>query len=306
MKLQDTPDTRKLLEALFPGLVIIASPRPSGQRLVYFAKFIPPATKKFIDWGEVVLKVCQQLHPGQIASLQKEISILNSLKSEFYPKLFYTGVFAEDPIKEEMLPSRIFVSIEERLSAKPLSEHFSDFNTEQKVSLLLSELVSALSLLWERPEKLIHRDLKPENILVKSGGGIAVIDLGIVREEGVVGFTNSYAPFGPCSPPYASPEQARNDKRNITFKSDFFALGTIAYELITGTNPYHSRPNEDTLEVVLERVQKYVPPTLHSLGKTSKKFSDIVETLMKKQPYERFRTVGMLREALLIHERESK
>lgn len=92
--------------------------------------------------------------------------------------------------------------------------------------------------IWNLKPARVHRDLKPANILVRDDNTICLIDLGIAREEGAKGNTLTYAQVGPCTPAYASPEQAKNDKQNITFKSDFFSIGIIIYELLSGSNPF--------------------------------------------------------------------
>jgi eukaryotic-like serine/threonine-protein kinase len=109
--------------------------------------------------------------------------------------------------------------------------------------------------------------------------------------------TDDEAQWGPCTPPYASPEQARNDKKNISFKSDFFTLGTIAYELLTGTNPYYNA--KDSKIDVLHKVQSLMPPSLYSIGVSSPSFSAVIETVMKKEPFERFRSASRFKQALL-------
>ncbi len=78
---------------------------------------------------------------------------------------------------------------------------------------------------------IIHRDLKPENILLTAQGGVKVIDFGI---------SQIYSENAPLSkspligtPVYMSPEQQSNPL-NVSFATDIYALGIIAYELITG------------------------------------------------------------------------
>lgn len=295
MQLVDSNHLRDLLCRLLPGLVIEQAAKPSGQRIVYFCTFEGGGAKgKQIAWGKIVLKVAAELHPTQIAYLQKEIEILNSLESPNYPKLYYNDVFSEDPGTETRLAKRLFITIEERVDAQPLTICRNKFFDERSVLELLLKLVDALSLIWNHKKKLVHRDLKPDNILIKENNDVVIIDLGILREEGAVGLTKSYAFCGPCTPLYASPEQARNDKKNISFKSDLFSLGTIAYELMTGSNPYVSGPDDGVAEI-LENVVNMTPPSLKSLNKASDRFSNLLEKLMAKEPYQRHRSVEFLK-----------
>ncbi|MGM0439843.1 MAG: protein kinase domain-containing protein [Chlamydiota bacterium] len=80
---------------------------------------------------------------------------------------------------------------------------------------------------------IIHRDLKPENILVTETGQIKVIDFGIaqllISEE--TSSTNRNRIIG--TPVYMSPEQ-REDPLSVSYPSDIFSLGIIAYELVVG------------------------------------------------------------------------
>jgi len=160
------------------------------------------------------------------------------------------------------------------------------------------KLVNGLSLLWEHKQKIIHRDLKPANILITDEDDIVIIDLGIIREEGTSGLTMTYMPFGPCSPPYASPEQAQNKKKFISYKSDFYSLGVIAYELLSGKNPFYEGEDESIYDV-LDKVVNFTPPTLEELGKSTDGISKLIEVLMSKEPYKRPRTVDMFRTDIL-------
>lgn len=74
---------------------------------------------------------------------------------------------------------------------------------------------------------IIHRDLKPENILISEDGSIKVIDFGIA---GLLKEPLSHTFLG--TPNYMSPEQKEGGP--LTFSSDIYSLGVIAYELILG------------------------------------------------------------------------
>ena len=250
------------------------------------------------SWGDVVLKMSLEIEVQTIVYLQMEIEVLKSLNSKHYPTLYYHNIFVNDPESGEKLPSRILITIEERIQGMPLAKCMHEYRTEKQVVDLITSLVNALSLLWTHERKLVHRDLKPDNILIRPDGEVVIIDLGIMRETGSVGVTASAAPFGPLTCFYASPEQVRNDKRNISFKTDVFALATIAYELLTGTNPYGVE-GKTSFGEVLQNVETFVPIPLAKRGIASKQFSEIVERMMQKEPFKRYRSVEYLKADLL-------
>lgn len=297
MKLTDGSDLRQFIELILPGVVIDEVAAPSGQRVVYFCHFVEGApVSDWINWGQIVLKISEGRSAQAIAYVQREIDILNRMNNDGYPKLLHHEVVTEDPITEERLQFRRFVTIEEKINSQPLNQVRSQFSTETSVVELLTKLVVILRPLWEWKPPLVHRDLKPQNILITPENDVVVIDLGLIREEGADGVTMTEAPWGPCTPCYASPEQATNDKRNITFRSDFFSLGTLCYELLSGANPFVD--GCELVDQILEKVVKHTPESLFSRGLSSEKFSRIVEKMMEKQPYRRFRRIDDLLQEL--------
>jgi eukaryotic-like serine/threonine-protein kinase len=76
---------------------------------------------------------------------------------------------------------------------------------------------------------IIHGDLKPENILIAEDGEVKVLDFGIAKIQSITPTHMSLA----GTPSYMSPEH-KISVHNLTFSSDIYSLGVIAYELITG------------------------------------------------------------------------
>ncbi|EGQ8054711.1 serine/threonine protein kinase [Vibrio parahaemolyticus] len=290
--LEDSTELRQFIKEIYANFVVKSIAKKSGQRVVYFGSFqelkgSQPGNAHL--WGEVVLKISEATSRASVSYIQKEVEILKMLQDSHYPRLYFSEVITTDPSTEEPLSPIRFVSIEEKLVATPLSDKIYLYNSEKKVIDFLIKIVSALKGLWNHPKKLVHRDLKPDNILIKENDDIYIIDLGILREEGSAGVTNSLCSFGPCTPYYASPEQAINDKRNITFKSDLFSLGVIAYEMLSKHNPFHFSDESNYPDEVLERVCTHIPPPLDNLG-VSEELSNIIFKMMNKEPYKRYRT----------------
>ena len=75
---------------------------------------------------------------------------------------------------------------------------------------------------------IIHKDLKPENLVLDSHGYVRVTDLGVSR---LAKSNNSEDVSG--TPSYMAPEVIC--QLNHSFLVDFYALGVIGYEFMTGT-----------------------------------------------------------------------
>jgi len=290
-----------------PSISIDGVAKESGQRVVYYAHFedqkIPDEllrdiTSKYLKgweaWGRVVVKVVSGASTVALTRLQAEASLLEEIQSNQFPRLYYSNYFSENPVTDEPLQEGLYVSVEEFIDSTPLSSVLADFvGKPVEVMKMAADIVVGLRPLWEHQRKLVHRDIKPDNLLRAKDGRMVIIDFGIIRETGAVGLTREGYGQAPVSVGYAAPEQIANDKDLVSFKTDFFSIGVVMYELISGCHPFIIKPNMDLMEIV-DATENHNPPTLVELGVANQSQSNLVRDMMNKKPYLRPRTVDVL------------
>ncbi len=288
MKIADGLELRNILNNIFPNIVINAVAKKSGQRIVYFVNFNKPnCEEQFLYFShETVLKVLEAPSTSSISRFQREIKLLTEISNPAYPKHYFNNLYKIDPTNEMALNPPLFITIEEKLNGEPLRNKLvRNFNLKIAVEIILN-VVSALQLLWQGNREYVHRDLSPDNILIDDGNSVRIIDLGIVRESGEIGLTLDFLDFGPCNPRYCSPEQTINDKANITYKSDFFVIGILLYEMISGVHPFADIEIRTTDEL-FNAIRTKPFPEHELIQNTTLKY--ILTKLSAKKPYDRFR-----------------
>jgi serine/threonine-protein kinase len=143
---------------------------------------------------------------------------------------------------------------------------------------------------------VIHRDLKPHNIFLCRDAYdddlIKVLDFGIAKVagtedgSGLAETTRLTAPGGILgTPPYMSPEQCRGE--SLTPASDFYSLGIVLYELVTGRVPFDD-PN--MVQVLMLHNTAPVPPLPPAIADTP--LGRAIVRSLEKDPRARFRTAA--------------
>lgn len=113
--------------------------------------------------------------------------------------------------------------------------HGRGLDTDARLELLLQ---LCLAVHHGHQHGVIHRDLKPPNVLVDADGRVVVIDFGIARCAEAPKSAQTLPGLLLGTVPYMSPEQLGGDAAAIDTRTDVWALGVIACELLTGQLPF--------------------------------------------------------------------
>ena len=251
---------RSKFSEIFPSLSGIEELSSGGYKTVY--KAVHPSH------GDVVLKI---IKPSQdnlelCERIKREIRSSEIVKSDHIPRIFESCVTGDD-----------FWIIEERIDGKTLREVLK---TGKRFSLaeIYSFLETILSIIIKAEQvKIVHRDIKPENIIIGTDGKIWLIDFGIARHLDLDSLTNSNAPFAPCTVGYASAEQFRNRKREIDSRTDLFAIGVVAYEMVSGEN-FYVKDVRDVFQVI-RKIERDPLPAIKISGDPQYLLANFIKTI---------------------------
>lgn len=252
--------------------------KKGGQKVVYEAD---DATL-----GHVILKIGTYASADILKRIQREVLLLRQISSPYYPKNY----------DFQVITGNRFLIIEEFINAKSLSDHLSEFTDIQKASLLLSRLTEGLNVLWS--QRTAHRDIKPDNILILQDKSPKIIDLGIAKIAGETSITPTFWIRGVCTPAYASPEQLKNRKTEIDYRSDQFSLGIVFLQLLMGGR----HPFDPTIvggTSIPENITKgnWAKTKLDGCGHDGIK--QIVHRMMAPEPFLRYRNPNDLTASVL-------
>lgn len=197
--------------------------------------------------------------------LEREYTAIVAIKDPAVVRIFDYGVHnGHEFIAMEYLPrGDLKARIQQRL-------------TEEEALRYVEQIAMGLQVV--HGAGLLHRDLKPANVMLRENGNIALIDFGLARSlDGTTQSTRTGVLRG--SPYYMSPEQALGEPLDV--RSDFYSLGVILYEMLTGRRPF---TGSSAMDVLQQHVHSPMPP----LPSAFAHLEPLLSTLLAKSRDERF------------------
>jgi eukaryotic-like serine/threonine-protein kinase len=182
----------------------------------------------------------------------------------------------------------------EYLEGGSVYERMRDARIPRETALAWLEQV-AVAIDRAHENGVVHRDVKPANLLLDDEGNVHVSDFGIASTSGADALTAPGTVLGTAG--YLAPEQARGEP--ATAASDLYALGVVAFELLTGRRPFAGdTPATEAFAHLNADVPRATPfdPTLPTA------VDDVFQVALAKEPQARpanaQELVRRLREAL--------
>jgi len=235
---------------------------------------------------KVVIKL---LHPALANGLSadrfsREISVAARLQQANIVPVFSAGAAGDLPYY--IMPFVKGESLRQRLNDGPLPL--------TEALPILRDVARALK--YAHAEGLVHRDIKPENILI-SGGAAMVTDFGIAKAVSAArtagGETLTLTGMSLGTPGYMAPEQAAGG--HVDQRTDIYAWGVLAYELISGSHPF---PGDTPLARLAAQITNSPPPLNLGGGSLSATLTDLVSRCLAQDPEGRPASANQLLDVL--------
>ncbi|MBW8077742.1 MAG: protein kinase [Gallionella sp.] len=169
----------------------------------------------------------------------------------------------------------------ELVNGKTLAHHIAEGDRYDinEVGQIITQLLDGIG--YAHGKGVVHRDIKPSNLLINKDGRIKINDFGIAHVE-----SSTLTQVGDMlgTPHYMSPEQFMGV--NIDGLTDLFAIGVIAYELLTGKRPFTGN-----MATVMHQVMSVEPTPASELNTQLAPAMDaVLRKAMAKKKVDRYQT----------------
>lgn len=225
----------------------------------------------------VAVKMCATPDEEVRQRFQQEAEFVGNLVHRNITLVFDYGVEDGVPyIVQEFLSG---FDVDELLKAGVIQD-------EDSIVSILLQVAEGLEFAHERG--IVHRDIKPSNIRVLEDGTVKIMDFGIAKSILAASkLTQTGIALGTAG--YLAPEQIQG--RTIDARTDIFALGVVAYELVTGVRPFESATLSNVLYKILNEEPEYPADTsAHCTAALDR----VIRKCMTKEPADRYQNAGEL------------
>lgn len=229
---------------------------------------------------ECAIKVIgtRNLLPDYIERFRREARLAAGLR---HPNIVQVYSFGE---QDELL-----YMVQELLPGQTLAQQFARMGKRRMAAGTIHRVLKQLgdALDYAHAQGVVHRDVKPANAIYNADNLLVLTDFGLARDN-----SGNQTDTGPGvvmgTPAYIAPEQAVSSK-GISKASDIYALGVVAYELVTGRLPFEA---ETPMAVVLKHLYEEAERPSKLNSNLPKELDGVILRAMHKEPSQRYSSAG--------------
>lgn len=253
---------------------IVARIGTGGFGVVY--KAVDPFIKR-----TVAIKTCSAEDPEMRQRFLLEAEICGNLHHRNIVTIYDFGYEQETPYL-----------VQEYLSGEDLDQKIKRRDYLPMPERILWLVQIARGLAYAHARGIVHRDIKPSNIRILEDGTAKILDFGIAKlAQAASTLTQAGITLGTAA--YLAPEQIRSEP--IDTRTDVFAFGTLAYELLTFQRPFQAHE----IPAILYKILHVEPTPLLSMAPDCPaELAQIVHRCLSKNPAQRFAPTEQLVAAL--------
>lgn len=257
-----------------------------GMGAVY--KAVHPSLKRMV----IIKKLTIRNNKIVKERFKREAQILLDMQSPFIVHLF-----------DYFIEGQSHYIVEEFVEGLSLAQILDKQIALETELALLIFLDACMALKFAHARGIVHRDIKPGNILISRRAEVKLADFGIASSESEEELSDSTVQTNTDStkvsdgltqhgvtlgtPAYMSPEQI-TDSRSVDKRADIYSMGVMLYEMLTGTKPFPSALNEETLEKI--KKGRYVNPRKIDRS-IPKVICRMIKKMLKANPDRRFQSI---------------
>jgi non-specific serine/threonine protein kinase len=248
-------------------------------------------------WGVVLAGRHRQLHRDvAIKQLPRDFGADPAVRSRFIAEARLLASLEHPhvvPLYDFVEHDGLCLLVMERLTGGTLWSRARAGNlTPQSSCALVLATLSALHYAHQRG--VLHRDVKPENLMFSAKGDLKVTDFGIAKVVGGAATVATRAGDVLGTPAYMAPEQAMGEE--LSPATDIYAVGTVLYELLSGTLPF---PEDSNPVVMLYRhVHDEPKPLLDIAPHVPFKLAEVTQRALARDPADRYHDAEVFAVAL--------
>lgn len=230
---------------------------------------------------------------------QTEIQVIMGFNHPQIVQLHDFGEFNNQP----------YISMEyiEGKNLKDLISKYIDINEKMPVAMALSLITQGaaglnyahtfINKVTGEAVKAIHRDISPHNLILSYEGNLKVIDFGIAKVASGIKHEPTRVGTIKGKTAYLSPEQVSGNP--VDARSDIFALGIVAWELLTLHRPFH-KDGDSELTIIgrIDNCDNHIVPPSTLNSDIPREVDEIIMKALRKNPDERYASASEFQIAL--------